>query len=108
MARDRHWELWDARHHGDEAVIEIHSIFDYQLFRADGQWHPLGNGIEVMAHPHMHVGTFYIRAADTVEPLPRGSGQGPDLASAGYIDQQQKPSESVSGQANHAQDDQLS
>jgi hypothetical protein len=35
-----------------------------------------------MAHMTMRMGTFYIRAADTVKPLPRGSGQGPHLAAA--------------------------
>lgn len=51
-------------------MSEIRSIFEDQLFRANGQWHPIGNGIEVMAHPHMAVGTFYIRAADPAKPAP--------------------------------------
>lgn len=50
---------------------------DWQLFRADGDWHDIGHGIEVMAYPHMAAGALYMRAK---EPLPRGSGQGPDLA----------------------------
>lgn len=53
---------------------------DWSLFRADGNWYPIGHGIEIMAYLYMEAGTFYIRAADTVKPLPRGSGQGPDLA----------------------------
>lgn len=38
---------------------------DWTLFRADGFWHPIGHGIEVMAHSHMAIGTFYIRAVKT-------------------------------------------
>lgn len=37
---------------------------DWQLFRADGDWHDIGHGIEVMAYPYMQVGAFYIRAAE--------------------------------------------
>ena len=80
---------------------------DWSLFRADGNWHDIGHGIEVMAYMYMTAGTFYIRAK---EPLPRGSEAGEHLAAAAasYIDQQTEPAQGVSGQANHAQDDQLS
>lgn len=78
---------------------------DWTLFRADGQWHDIGHGIEVMAYPHMAAGVLYMRAK---EPLPRGSGQGQHLAPASYIDQQQEPSEGIGDQAAHTQDDQLS
>lgn len=43
---------------------------DWSLFRADGNWYPIGNGIEVMAYPYMMAGTFYIRAAESArKPL---------------------------------------
>jgi hypothetical protein len=40
---------------------------DYSLFRADGQWHHIGHGIEVRATLDMWAGSFYIRAQ---EPAP--------------------------------------
>jgi hypothetical protein len=42
---------------------ELIQILDMgQLFQADGQWHHIGHGIEVMATLDMWAGTFYIRA----------------------------------------------
>jgi len=45
-----------------------------QFFQADGQWHAVGHGIEVMATPDMWAGTFYIRAQET--PCTREDGAG--------------------------------
>lgn len=39
-------------------------MMDLNLFKADGQWHDIGHGIEVMAYMHMVAGTFYMRAKE--------------------------------------------
>ncbi len=72
---------------------------DWSLFRADGQWHDIGHGIEVMAYLYMVAGTFYIRAK---EPLPRGSEAGEQSLASQNVD----PADQIQDEAGGTAEDQ--
>lgn len=53
---------------------------DQTLFRADGQWHSLGHGIEIMATGDMWAGTFWVRTEETPAAGKRAGGSGSHVA----------------------------
>lgn len=54
--------------HSGESTHSHGQSMDLNVFKADGQWHDIGHGIETMAYPYMIAGTFYMRAKEPPAP----------------------------------------